>query len=144
MKPKLTSLVRQSCCALMLASVLGAAQARGTVLLIEPPRVQLLNAEGKAPSVEAMRIAIVRAASQRQWTPREDKPGEITLVFNKQNKHEVVVRISYDAGSYQISYVSSTNMKYELENGQAQIHPFYNKWVANLSSDITAQVQQSR
>ena len=112
--------------------------------LVDPERVIVLTAEGKPLGADAMRAAIVRGGARRQWSVREDRPGEMTLVFSKQNKHEVVVRVSYDGDGFQIRYLSSFNMKYELDGGQAEIHPFYNKWVANLSQDISKEARSVR
>jgi hypothetical protein len=64
-------------------------------------------------------------------------PGKVTLKYNK-GKHEVAVDAIYDADGYQLKYVNSANMNYKLVDGQTQIHPAYNDWVAKLNNTIRA------
>lgn len=129
--------------ALALVSVLGLAQARSTVALIEPSRVVLV-ATAEPLTLDGIRSAIVRGGARHGWTVQNDAPGKMTLKYNKQNKHEVVVDVSYDTTGFQIRYVSSSNMKYEDVGGQALIHPFYNTWVANLSRAISIEASGIR
>ena len=120
------------------------AHARSTEALIEPARVALPSAEGHALDTVGVRAAIVNAAKGRRWIVTAEQAGQLTLSFTKEGKHEVVVSVSYDDAGYQIKYVSSVGMKYHQGAAGAEIHPYYNKWVNNLSSDILKAVQDAR
>lgn len=125
-------------CALALSLSLGLAQARSTEALIEPSRVVLVS--GPDRSLDQLKQAIVRGGARHNWTVAKDESGKLTLKYNKQNKHEVVVDVSYDLSGFQIRFVSSVNMKHDSATGE--IHPFYNKWVANLSQAISTEINQ--
>jgi len=125
-------------CALALSLSLGLAQARSAEPLIEPSRVVLVS--GQDRSLDQLKQAIVRGGARHNWTLAKEEPGKLTLKYNKQNKHEVVVEVSYDLEGFQIRYVSSVNMKHDSATGE--IHPFYNKWVANLSQAISTEINQ--
>ena len=123
---------------LALSLLMGAALARSAVVLVEPERVALVS--GASPLTrESVRQAIVKGGARHQWTVANDQPGLLQLRYIKEGKHHVVVDVSYDTTGFQIRYVSSTNMKYESTNGVPMIHPFYNKWVTNLSLAISAE-----
>ncbi|WP_431256348.1 hypothetical protein ACQ86G_16460 [Roseateles chitinivorans] len=123
---------------LILASLVGVAQARGTVALLEPERVTVATG-ATTLDPEQMKQAIVRGGSKYEWTVAGEEPGKLRLKYNKQNKHEVEVAVSYDTTGFQIRYVGSINMKYELKNGAPFIHPGYNTWVTNLNRAISTE-----
>jgi hypothetical protein len=50
--------------------------------------------------------------------------------------HEAIVDVLYDAGSYQIQYVSSLDLGYRSKGGKTEIHPLYNEWVGDLQKRI--------
>lgn len=121
----------------------GALAARSAAPMVEPARVTVTNAAGQAPGTEALKQAIVRAGLKRTWQVREDKPGEVVLVLDKQNgKHEAVVAVSYDDTSFQIKYVSSRELLWSVKDGVPHIHPLYNGWVANLGKDILEEIRR--
>lgn len=124
---------------LALAASMGLAQARNAVMLVEPDRVALASG-AVALTPDLVKQAIVRGGSRHGWTVAEDQPGKLRLKFNKENRHEVVVDVSYDETGYLIRYVDSVNMKYEKKDAVTVIHPFYNQWVANLSRAISTEV----
>ena len=127
---------------LMVAALAGSAQARSVVPLIDPPRVTLVpGADGKSPDAAQLRAAIVRGGALHQWTVQSEEPGKLTLRFVKESKHEVVVAVSYDPTGFEIHYVSSIDMKYRMQGGTAEIHPYYNKWVQTLAEDIQRAAQ---
>jgi hypothetical protein len=130
--------LRKILIAVALASTLGAAQARSTVPLLEPSRVDLASVSTPLTN-DKVKSAIIKGGARHGWTIQTDAPGKLTLKFDKENKHQVVVDVSYDATGFQIAYVSSVNMKYGQDKGIPMIHPYYNKWVANLSSAISAE-----
>ncbi|TXD78753.1 hypothetical protein FUT87_21190 [Mitsuaria sp. TWR114] len=123
---------------LILASLVGVSQARSAVPLVEPDRVVLVAGQS-ALTPDQVKQAIVRGSAKLGWTVASDEPGKLRLKYNKQNKHEVVVDVSYDNAGFQVRYVNSVNMKYEQVNGVAHIHPFYNTWVSNLSRAISSE-----
>ena len=124
---------------LILASLVGVSQARSAVPLVEPDRVVLVAGQS-ALTPDQVKQAIVRGSAKLGWTVASDEPGKLRLKYNKQNKHEVVVDVSYDNAGFQVRYVNSVNMKYEQVNGVAHIHPFYNTWVSNLSRAVSSEV----
>lgn len=132
------SMMKKMMAGLTLALVFGAAQARSAVALVEPERV-VVAAAPEALTAEQVKQAIVRGGAKYDWTVVREEAGKIQLKYVKQNKHEVVVDITYDATGFQVRYVNSINMKYEVVNGNAMIHPFYNTWVANLSRAISTE-----
>jgi hypothetical protein len=139
--------MKQLLIAALMAATMGIAAtnavARGNGAMVEPARVTVTNAAGQAPGLEAMRTAIVKGGAKRRWVIRSEKPGEVVLSFDKERgKHVVDVAVAYDADSYEIRYVSSVGMRYEIVNGVSSIHPFYNKWVDSLSQDIQDEIRR--
>lgn len=132
------SMMKKMMAGLALALVFGAAQARSAVALVEPERV-VVAATPDSLTADQVKQAIVRGGAKYDWAVVREEAGKIQLKYVKQNKHEVVVDISYDATGFQVRYVNSINMKYEVVNGTAMIHPFYNTWVANLSRAISTE-----
>ncbi|ANH69419.1 hypothetical protein [Mitsuaria sp. 7] len=132
----------------LMAAALGVAAtnalaARSPAPLLEPERVTVTDAAGKAPGAEVLKDAIIRAGAKRTWQVREEKPGEVLLVLDKQNgKHEAVVSVTYDEASFQIKYVSSRDLLWGVKDGVTQIHPLYNGWVINLGKDIQEEVRR--
>jgi hypothetical protein len=78
-----------------------------------------------------VRQAILSAGLNRSWmlNPTSDGviDGKILL-----RGHSANIRITYNANSYQIKYLDSSNM----DAKEGKIHPNYNRWVANLDKDI--------
>jgi hypothetical protein len=104
--------------------------------MTEPGRELLVSTAASAPqSPERVRRAILQGASRHDWRVREDKPGRVTLAYEK-GSHQVVVDVDYDAQGFQIRYRDSSDMNYELEDGKRYIHPNYNKWIAMLGVSI--------
>ncbi|ODT37254.1 MAG: hypothetical protein ABS55_03805 [Lautropia sp. SCN 70-15] len=116
---------------LPLVTLTGVAHAR-TAPLVEPERMLLPAAQGKARGVDNVRAAIISGGQSLGWSVLQDEPGKLTLKYNKQGKHEVVVDALYDEQSYQLRYVDSTNMNYNKDDSGANIHPNYNRWIRNL------------
>lgn len=123
---------------LALVTLFGVAQARSAVPLVEPERVALVSGQ-VALTPELAKQAVVRGGAKHGWTVARDEPGKLQLKFNKQNKHEVTVDVSYDATGFLIRYAGSVNMKYESMGGVPMIHPFYNTWIGNLSRAISVE-----
>lgn len=104
--------------------------------LIEPSRVVLYSPDSQPLTAEKVRNAILMGAQPLGWLVNKDAPGVLELSYNKQNKHYVVVRATYDAEGYLLRYVSSTNLNYELKTEGPEIHPNYNRWIQNMISRI--------
>lgn len=129
--------MKSGCWAFLLVAMLAvsAAQARQAPL-VERERIELRKLDGSVATVAQVRAAIIAAARPLGWTVGSDEPGALRLSYNKQNKHFVTIRADYDAGGYQLRYVESTNLNYEVIDGVPQIHPNYNRWINNLVSRI--------
>lgn len=124
--------------ALALSAVMGLAQALPAAPLVEPPRVTLA---GAPHSAEAVRLAIAKAGGSQGWAVEAEEPGQLTLRFDKQGRHRVVVKVTYDGEGYQIAYLDSVNMQLRTGRaGERLIHPHYNTWVARLGEAIAAQL----
>ncbi|HFK7188307.1 hypothetical protein ACCC84_20880 [Serratia odorifera] len=75
--------------------------------------------------------AILYAGLNRGWIMNPIGEGVIDGKIMLRG-HTANIRVTYTANSYQINYVSSSNM--DAEKGK--IHSNYNRWVANLNKDI--------
>lgn len=122
--------------ALAMAASLGTAHGRDAPM-VQPGRVLLAAADGQASAAPAVRAAILRGAQGLGWSLSAEEPGKLTLKYNKQGKHEVVIQAAYDDKGYELKYVDSTNMNFSRNaDGSLQIHPNYNRWIANLIKHI--------
>ncbi|WP_374675233.1 hypothetical protein [Ideonella sp.] len=122
--------------ALALAAALGTAHGRDAPM-VQPGRVLLATADGQASGTPAVRAAILKGAQGLGWMLGAEEPGKLTLKFNKQGKHEVVIAAVYDDKGYELTYVDSTNMNFSRHaDGSMEIHPNYNRWIANLIKHI--------
>lgn len=121
-----------------LALCLGTAMARTEPMYV-PERITVPDKPGMTQA--QLHDALIRGAARRSWIVVSDAPGELLL---KQTlgggKHEATVKVSYDAASYQVSYSSSYNLNADAD--KLRIHPTYNMWVRNLSSDIAIETAQ--
>lgn len=91
-------------------------------------------------TTEQVKSAIVAAGAQRKWEMKSTGEGEMIGVYRKKN-HEVTVKIVYDTNSYQISYISSKNLKERVDNeGVVRLHHNYMRWIYNLDHDIQVQL----
>ena len=82
-------------------------------------------------SDQQMKQAIVEAGAANHWVISSAGPGVMSGLLDERG-HTATIRITYSANSYQISYVSSTNLK----AGSGQIHRSYNRWIHNLDQGI--------
>lgn len=103
-------------------------------------------------SQSQMHNAIIRAAQLRKWRIVSDRPGVVTLAYPGSAKaihFEAIVKVTYNAQRYKVSYVSSRglderkgcvnselkgNNKYD-ENALC-VHRNVNRWMNNLNADI--------
>jgi hypothetical protein len=74
---------------------------------------------------------IEHALVERGWQVAARRPGSIDA-FIMVREHRADITVSYDADSYSIAYRDSENLNHSGNN----IHRNYNRWVANLNTDI--------
>lgn len=120
--------------AMSLGLALGTATARDEPMQI-PERITVNKAD---LTQDVMRTTLIRAGARRNWTVLSDAPGDLVLKQSRHGKHEATVKIAYDASSYQLSYSNSYNLNYD--EARKRIHPTYNMWLRNLSSDIASEI----
>lgn len=105
-------------------------------------------------TADQARSCVLAAAQQRHWRLVEDKDGRILLAYPgtgpRAEKHQVVVRVDYDAKSFKLSYVSSFGLDEDRACRQAKdtpdetdlcIHRRVPAWFANLTNDILSAAQ---
>jgi hypothetical protein len=135
----------------LLFAVSSAALARApepVVDLIDQPAA---TASGKKLTAEDVKQLIAKTAADKKWAVTSVKEGLLTasLTWN-QNKHTIVINISYSADLYSLTYKDSVNMKYNkndvrvFENnyGKPEIHPYYNRYVRSLNQAIQAELRR--
>ncbi|VAW77196.1 hypothetical protein MNBD_GAMMA13-659 [hydrothermal vent metagenome] len=127
------ALVRMSIIGLAIYFLSPAAHARSTHL-IEPEPVTI-NCHLPA---EEMNEAILKGGAARKWVAIEQMKGVTELKYVKgNNKHLLIVEVSYTADTFAITYKDSVNLNYSVTNeGTRRIHPRPIGWMKNLSSDI--------
>lgn len=119
--------------ALAMALSLGVAQARmRNVPMLTPERVVLQRMDGQPSTLDQVRRAILTGSQPYGWKLVADEPGSLKLSYTKSDGPSAVVRVDYDATSYQIKYFSSELLTQSGEGVNATIHPTYNTWVKNL------------
>lgn len=119
-----------------------------TAPVVNPP-------EQSAPaqvSSTKMHQAIMRAAQLRKWRIVSDEPGVVTLAYPGSAKavhFEAIVKVTYDARQYKVSYVSSRGLderkgcvnpeikgRNKFDDNALCVHRNVNRWMNNLSADI--------
>ena len=114
--------------------------ARSAVPLVNYDNIAIVTGSKNAPQIDKVKQAIRVGAAVKGWAVEDAADGSLTASIVVRDKHKVVVKIDYDASKYSIHYKDSAVMKYEISNGQAVIHPFYNVWVGNLKNDINIEL----
>lgn len=77
--------------------------------------------------------AVRDAGNKRDWIIKDVGNNAMEATYVARG-HSIQVKITYDKDSYDITYLSSTGMKYNQTDGT--IHRNYNRWVNNLRHDI--------
>lgn len=117
------------------------AMARQAVPIIQYDNIPIVSTQ-KLDTAQVLQAIKLGAASQH-WVISNVENGALNATILVRQKHTVVVHIKYDTDKYSIHYQDSTNMKYEKSSdGQAIIHPFYNKWVAALNEAIRLELSK--
>ena len=128
------------------------ARTRLTYLLLIPIAFMLMGARS-APLVDPDPIAVpaglsakdvskaIRAGvARRGWVVSKDEGGKIDAVLNIRT-HTARIAIAYDPKTVKISYVSSTDLNYTEKDGARYIHRNYAKWIQNVVTDISQELQ---
>jgi hypothetical protein len=132
--------------------------ARTPVPIINYDNISVATSSGKTLQLEQVKQSIQAAAGAKAWSIAFQADGKLLATLNVRNKHVIVVEIAYSADKYSLRYKDSTNMKFgEASEPQAAglsglspsrpigpgtkvIHPYYNKWVAELKDAIRVEL----
>lgn len=126
-------------------------QARPKSVLLLLPLLFLLMAFRQAPLVDPPPIAVSpkldlaqveksvkQALVKREWLIISDEPGKITASYDRR-EFTSRIGITYDNKQVQVSYITSTGLKYEVKkDGEKLIHKNYTAWIQNLVTDISS------
>ncbi len=94
---------------------------------------------GYAPSPARTRDAILRGLVSKGWAVDREEGQSIVASINVRG-HSATVGIDYDASSFSIHYVtSSEGLKYD----GVEIHRRYNHWVDRLRASINQAIAES-
>lgn len=93
----------------------------------------------KTLTADGMKKAIKSALLARKWMP-SDKGAGVMAGKLLIRTHTLEIEVKYTAKTFDINYVSSENLMYEVEDGQPVIHRNANLWMQNLERDIQLQV----
>ena len=87
-------------------------------------------------TLEEVKQAIITAGTGLGWKMMPQEDGRITGQLDIRT-HVAIVDITYSSKAFSITYVDSTNLKYD---GRL-IHRNYNNWIKNLEDRIQATVR---
>jgi hypothetical protein len=104
--------------------------------LVNPPPIAVPAKASPADVAKAIKGALIN----RHWVVSSEKPGVILAALNVR-EHTANIEIDFDRTDVRIKYVSSVNLKYEMEKGSPVIHKNYIGWVQFLASDISGNLQ---
>lgn len=105
--------------------------------LVDPPAATI----GCTLSMEQMRRAIIGGLAVRGWTAADLESGNLVGRVNVRGKHLLEVSIRYTTTTFDVDYLTSTNLNYRERKGVQQIHPNANVWMQNVNQDILVQAQ---
>ncbi len=97
----------------------------------------VVSSTGNPLSLDQVRNAIVAAGTGLGWQMAPTETGHIQGTLNIRS-HSAIVDISYSTESYNITYKSSSNLKYDPDD--KSIHSNYNGWIQKLDSAIKARL----
>lgn len=116
------------------------ANARSGVPITNFENVPVVTGSGKPATEEQVKTAIIAAQAAHGWVITPAGNGKLLANVNVRSKHMATLDISYSADKYSLIYQTSVNLNYDTRNGEAIIHPNYNKWVATLVNDIRVEL----
>jgi len=100
--------------------------------LADPPPIAVSSKLDLAQVEKAVKQGLVK----REWLIITDEPGKIVASYDRRD-FTSRIGITYDRKQVQISYITSTGLKYEVKsNGEKLIHKNYMAWIQNLVTDI--------
>lgn len=88
-------------------------------------------------TMENIEKGINRAAASLGWKVEKSKNGELIATLSLR-EHIAKVKIVYTLTKYNITYIDSSNLKYNSSNNT--IHSNYNGWIQNLNKGIQIQL----
>ena len=88
----------------------------------------------KPISAATLEKAFKTCSSARGWRFARVAPGKLIGQLTVRSKHYVKIEVEYNSNAYKISYLDSTNMRYDAKTNT--IHKRYNSWMTNLSDDV--------
>ena len=91
----------------------------------------------QAATLENIEKAVMRGGLTLGWQMSPKGPGRVEGVLNLR-RHQAVIDVTFDARSFNITYLDSTNLDYREK--EKTIHSNYNGWIQNLEKAIRAQV----
>ena len=100
--------------------------------LVDPPPIAVSSKLDLAKVEKAVKQALVK----REWLIVSDEPGRIVASYDRR-EFTSRIGIAYDNKQVQVSYITSTGLKYEVKkDGEKLIHKNYMAWIQNLVTDI--------
>lgn len=106
---------RVLCFLVLSALALHANAERVQVPLMNWENIPVSSSTTAMVSAEQVKQAFIKGAQATHWVVTPMADGELEAVFNKLNKHVVVITIRYDAQKYSVSYKRSEGMEYATE-----------------------------
>jgi hypothetical protein len=117
------------------------AACRHTVPIVNYENLPIISRSNKTLSLDDINKALNIAAVQKNWKLSDVSPGQAMATLVVRGQHTIVVSITYTEKAYSLKYKDSNNMKYNADiNGNATIHPSYNKWVDNFIKAINQEL----
>lgn len=92
-------------------------------------------------TIEQVQKAISKAVIVHpSWKIKSNEKGMMVAEVIVRT-HTAEIEIAYNEEAYSITYINSTNLKYEIDKKQQiNIHKSYNRWVHNLENRIEAEL----
>lgn len=118
----------------------------GTTTPLRNPEPTMITVQATPANV---RDAIIESAYARKWRIVNQRSGEIQLAYPdnaKSLQFEALVKVTYSADQYAISYISSRGLDERIGCGSHEgvtcLHRNVNRWMNNLNKDIITRLYQ--
>ena len=116
----------------------------GTTTPLKNPEPTTITVEATPANV---RDAIIDSAYSRNWRIVNQRSGEVQLAYPsgaKAQHFEAIVKVTYSADQYAISYMSSRGLDERIGCGSHEdvtcLHRNVNRWMNNLNKDILSRL----
>jgi hypothetical protein len=103
--------------------------------LVEPEAVAIPAGQATADTLNAIKFALAK----KNWVIENTLPNHVEA-SHSQGGHSARIAVDSTATQVSIRYVDSVNLNFEQDGNQREIHPTYNKWVADLRSELASDV----